>query len=132
MSDLNPKRHLAALTLVVPDYDEAICWYVDILGFQLIEDKNLGAQKRWVLLSAGSGSHLLLAKADGPKQQSSIGNQTGGRVFLFLETDDFWRDYKLYKSKGVFFEEGPRTEPYGIVAVFKDLFGNRWDLIQRR
>ncbi len=100
------------------------------MGFSLIEDTPLSDHKRWVILSPGKGSNLLLAKAATPVQSAAIGNQTGGRVFLFLETDNFARDYAHHKSNGVIFEEEPRQEPYGTVAVFNDKFGNLWDLIE--
>ena len=124
--------HLAAVTLVVRDYDEAIDFYVGTLGFDLVEDTALSAAKRWVLV-APPGAHetrLLLAKADGAEQAARIGNQTGGRVFLFLHTDDFTRDYAAWRARGVAFLEAPRHEPYGTVAVFADPYGNKWDLIQ--
>jgi catechol 2,3-dioxygenase-like lactoylglutathione lyase family enzyme len=133
IKDMNKPRHqrtLATITLVVPDYDEALAWYVNVMGFSLIEDTPLSDNKRWVIVSPGKGSNLLLAKAATSEQSAAIGNQTGGRVFLFLETDDFERDYTLYGRNGVIFEENPRQEPYGTVAVFKDKFGNRWDLIE--
>lgn len=130
MNKPSHQRTLATIALVVPDYDEALAWYVDVMGFSLIEDILLSDTKRWVVVSPGNGSNLLLAKAATPAQSAAIGNQTGGRVFLFLETDDFERDYALYKRNGVIFEEKPRQEPYGTVAVFKDKFGNRWDLIE--
>ncbi|HEV8390778.1 MAG TPA: VOC family protein [Dongiaceae bacterium] len=125
-------QHLAAIALVVSDYDEAIDFYVGTLGFDLIEDTPMSATKRWVLI-APSGSketRLLLAKADGPEQKTRIGNQTGGRVFLFLHTDDFQRDYEAMRARGVRFLEQPRREAYGTVAVFADPYGNKWDLIQ--
>ncbi|WP_119303536.1 VOC family protein [Dongia deserti] len=125
-------QHLAAVALVVPDYDEAIAFYVGKLGFELIEDTRLSETKRWVLV-APPGSHetrLLLAKADSPEQKTRIGNQTGGRVFLFLHTDDFQRDYATMRDRGIRFLEAPRHEPYGTVAVFVDPYGNKWDLIQ--
>ena len=124
------QRTLATIALVVPDYDEALAWYVDVMGFSLIEDTSLSDNKRWIIVSPGKGSNLLLAKAATAVQSAAIGNQAGGRVFLFLETDNFDRDYALYKSNGVTFEQEPRQEPYGTVAVFKDKFGNRWDLIE--
>ena len=123
---------LAHIALVVRDYDEAIDYYTRVMGFELLEDSPRGPGKRWVLVAppGNRGSSLLLAKAANAEQQSRIGNQTGGRVFLFLYTDDFWRDYAAYRAKGVQFREKPRVEPYGIVAVFDDLYGNRWDLLQ--
>ena len=115
------------------DYDEAIKFYVDVLGFTLIEDRFIEAQnKRWVLVAPPGfpETHLLLARAVGEEQSSRIGNQTGGRVFLFLHTDDFWRDFNAFKSKGVVFVREPKEESYGTVAVFEDLYGNLWDLLQ--
>jgi catechol 2,3-dioxygenase-like lactoylglutathione lyase family enzyme len=123
------------IAIVVRDYDEAIGFYVDTLGFELIEDKIIHAQnKRWVVVAPrGSASaRLLLARAVGNEQTSRIGNQTGGRVFLFLHTDDFWRDFGAYKEKGVIFVREPQEEAFGTVAVFRDLYGNLWDLIQPR
>lgn len=121
------------MTVLVRDYDEALAFYTKALGFRVIEDSALGDGKRWVLVGPpGSvGTSLLLAKAITPEQAGSVGNQTGGRVFLFLQTDDFWRDYRSMKSKGVTFREEPREEPYGTVVVFEDLYGNKWDLVQR-
>jgi catechol 2,3-dioxygenase-like lactoylglutathione lyase family enzyme len=127
------KQAIGYVALVVQDYDEAIKFYVDTLGFQLIEDTVIAAQnKRWVLVAppGSSETRLLLACAVGAEQSSRIGNQTGGRVFLFLHTDDFWRDFNEFKSKGVVFVRAPKEESYGIVAVFKDLYGNLWDLLQ--
>jgi catechol 2,3-dioxygenase-like lactoylglutathione lyase family enzyme len=124
---------IGQLALVVRDYDEAIHFYVNVLGFSLIEDRVIPAQgKRWVVLAPrGSiGSRLLLARAVDDEQASRIGNQTGGRVFLFLYTDDFWRDYQAYKARGIIFVREPKAESYGTVAVFKDLYGNLWDLLQ--
>jgi len=127
-------RTIAHVALVVRDYDEAIAFFTTSLRFTLIEDSPLGDGKRWVLVapSPGAGMALLLAKAATPEQQSRIGNQTGGRVFMFLHTDDFERDYREMKARGVEFVEEPRHEPYGTVVVFKDLYGNKWDLVQRR
>ena len=118
---------------LVRDYDKAIDFYVGTLGFTLIEDTYVEARnKRWVLVAppGATESRLLLARAVGEEQSSRIGNQTGGRVFLFLHTDDFWRDYKAYKDKGVLFVREPKEEQYGTVAVFEDLYGNLWDLLQ--
>lgn len=129
------KQTISAVALVVREYDEAITFYVDTLGFRLVEDTVIAAQnKRWVVVAppGSSGAQLLLARAVGEEQSSRIGNQTGGRVFLFLHTDDFWRDYHAYKSKGVVFVRGPVEESYGTVAVFQDLYGNLWDLVQRK
>jgi len=125
-------QHLGAVALVVPDYDEAIAFYVGKLGFDLIEDTRLTNDKRWVLVApkGSSETRLLLAKADGSRQTGAIGNQTGGRVFLFLNTDDFDRDHRAMTDLGVTFLETPRVERYGKVAVFEDPFGNRWDLVQ--
>ena len=116
--------------ITVRDYDEAIAFYVGVLGLDLIEDSPTGG-KRWVVVGHGDGMRLLLARAATPQQEARVGDQTGGRVFLFLETDDFARDHAAYLARGVRFVEGPRTEDYGTVAVFEDLYGNRWDLIQR-
>ena len=127
------KQSIGYVALVVRDYDKAIDFYVGTLGFTLIEDTYIEAQnKRWVLVAppGATESRLLLAQAVGEEQSSRIGNQTGGRVFLFLHTDDFWRDYKTYKDKGVVFVRQPKEEPYGTVAVFEDLYGNLWDLLQ--
>lgn len=126
--------HVAHIALVVRDYDETIAWFTEKLGFTLLEDTPLEPNKRWVVV-APAGSHtpsLVLAKAASPEQVFRIGNQTGGRVFLFLHTDDFARDYAAFKSRGVHFVEEPRHEAYGTVVVFEDLHGNRWDLIERK
>ena len=120
---------ISALALVVPDYDAAIAFYVGRLGFRLTEDLDQG-RKRWVTVEPpGGGTRLVLARAEGPGQTAAVGNQAGGRVFLFLETDDFARDHAAMLAAGVRFEEDPRHEPYGSVAVWRDPFGNRWDLI---
>jgi catechol 2,3-dioxygenase-like lactoylglutathione lyase family enzyme len=127
------KQSIGYVSVVVRDYDEAIRFYVDTLGFSLVEDTYIVAQdKRWVLVAppGSAGTKVLLARASDPEQISRIGNQTGGRVFLFLHTDDFWRDFNAYKAKGVVFVRGPSEEAYGIVAVFRDLYGNLWDLLQ--
>jgi catechol 2,3-dioxygenase-like lactoylglutathione lyase family enzyme len=123
---------LGHVALVVRDYDEALAFYTQILGFRVIEDTPLGGGKRWVLVAPAnsSGTSLLLARAATPEQTSRIGNQTGGRVFLFLHTDDFWRDYNQMKLRNVPFVRGPKDESYGTVAVFEDLYGNKWDLVQ--
>ena len=124
---------IASLALVVRDYDEALAFYVGTLGFTLVEDTYIAAQdKRWVTVvpPGSAGPLLLLARAVGAEQLSRVGNQTGGRVFLFLHTDDFWRDYAAYRSKGVVFVREPTEQPYGTVAVFADLYGNLWDLVQ--
>src|SRR5580765_7029063 len=125
-------QRLGYVALVVRDYDEAISFYTRSLGFQLIEDTDLGNGKRWVLVRppGAEATDLLLARAVNPEQASRIGNQTGGRVFLFLHTDDFWRDYRKMSSQGVKFIRPPSEEAYGTVAVFEDLYGNRWDLLQ--
>ena len=125
------KQHIGAISLLVKDYDEAISFYTEKLNFELIEDTDMGGGKRWVVAAppGSSETRLFLAKAVSPVQESSIGNQTGGRVFLFLHTDDFWRDYESMKANGVRFLEDPRTEAYGTVVVFEDLYGNKWDLL---
>ena len=125
-------RRIATVTLVVADYDEAIAWYTQKLGFTLTDDFDLGGGKRWVTVTptGDASARLLLAQAEGEDQRSRIGDQTGGRVFLFLETDDFWRDHAAMLTKGVAFREAPRAEAYGTVAVFADLYGNLWDLIE--
>lgn len=122
-------RQISAVALVVPDYDAAIAFYVGKLGFALCQDVDQG-HKRWVtVVPPGGGVRLLLARAEGDQQLQAIGNQAGGRVFLFLETDDFARDHAAMLAAGVTFEEAPRHEPYGTVAVWRDPFGNRWDLL---
>ena len=127
------RQSIVHIALVVKDYDEAIDFYVNKLKFELIEDTYQAEQdKRWVIVSppGSNGVSLLLARASKPEQLDFIGNQTGGRVFLFLNTDDFWRDYKRMKSEGIKFIREPKEEDYGIVAVFEDLYGNLWDLLQ--
>lgn len=126
------KQRIANVTLVVRDYDEAIDFYTRKLGFDLIEDTHLTPTKRWVLVApkGSNETRLLLAKADNEGQQSAIGAQTGGRVAFFLFTDDLWRDYHQMQSAGVTFVRPPIQQPYGIVAVFEDLYGNQWDLLQ--
>jgi catechol 2,3-dioxygenase-like lactoylglutathione lyase family enzyme len=127
------KQFIGLVALVVRDYDEAIEFYTKTLDFSLIEDTYIPEQnKRWVVVSppGSNATRLLLARAVGNEQSSRIGNQTGGRVFLFLYTDDFWRDYNNYKSKSVEFVRPPKEESYGTVAVFKDLYGNLWDLVE--
>lgn len=125
---------ISLTTLVVDDYDDAIRFYVDKLGFEVRQDTRLSPTKRWVIVAppaAGAGSSgLLLAQAADDRQRTAVGNQTGGRVALFLQTDDFARDHALFMARGVHFVEQPREETYGTVAVFEDLYGNRWDLIE--
>jgi catechol 2,3-dioxygenase-like lactoylglutathione lyase family enzyme len=125
-------QHIGAVTLLVPDYDVAISYFCGVLGFELVEDRPLDDGKRWVLVRprGAAGTAVLLARAASEEQSQRIGGQTGGRVFLFLETDDSRRDHARYVAAGVEFTEEPRYEAYGTVAVFKDAFGNRWDLIQ--
>ena len=130
-----PNRTLMHVAIVVEDYDDAIKFYTEKLNFELIEDTYQPEQdKRWVLVSPSktSGCTVLLAKANNEIQSAAIGQQTGGRVFLFMQTDDFWRDYNLYLENGVEFVREPKEADYGIVAVFKDLYGNLWDLVERR
>lgn len=126
------KQELVQIALVVKDYDEAIDFYTSKLNFSLIEDTQLSAEKRWVVIAppGSNGAKLLLAKASNEEQLSSVGNQTGGRVFLFLHTDDFWRDYSRMKENGISFIREPIKEPWGTVAVFEDLYGNLWDFIE--
>ena len=126
------KQKIAHIALVVNDYDEAIQFYTKKLNFKLVEDTKLSEEKRWVVIAPPGAreSSLVLAKADTEKQSLSIGNQTGGRVFLFLFTDDFQRDYTAMLEKGVKFVRKPQKEPYGTVAVFEDLYGNLWDLLE--
>ena len=129
------RQSIIHVALVVRDYDEAIDFFCRKLQFSLVEDTYQPEQdKRWVLVAppGSDGVLLLLARASTPEQEASIGNQTGGRVFLFLQTDDFWRDYNAMQSSGIEFVREPKEEEYGTVAVFKDLYGNLWDLIQRR
>ena len=129
-------QNLGYVTLVVRDYDEAITFFTESLGFELIEDTpstdRQGRDKRWVLIAPAqsSGTRILLAKASSPEEATRVGNQTGGRVFLFLHTDDFWRDYRAMLAKEVKFVREPKEEEYGTVAVFEDLYGNKWDLLQ--
>ena len=125
-------QRIAQLALTVNDYDEALAFYVGTLGFEKLEDTDLGGGKRWVRVRppGSNGAGLLLARAVGERQQATVGNQTGGRVFVFLETDDFWRDYHRLVARGVTFVRLPSEESYGTVAVFEDLYGNRFDLIE--
>lgn len=128
-------HRLSQFALTVRDYDDAIAFFVGVLGFTLVEDTDMGNGKRWVRVRPGGqegGPDILLARAVNEAQLASVGNQTGGRVFLFLETDDFQRDYEAWRAKGVEFVRGPSVEAYGTVGVFKDLYGNLWDLIERR
>ncbi len=126
-------RSIALVTLVVREYDEAAIFFTQALRFKVVEDTPLGPGKRWLVVApeGKGGVSLLLAKAASAEQQAHVGSQTGGRVFLFLESDDFWRDHRHMQEHGVRFEEQPREEPYGTVAVFRDLYGNKWDLLQR-
>jgi len=126
------QQKIGNIALLVADYDDAIAFYTSKLQFSLIADTDLGDGKRWIEIAPpnSNGSHLLLAKASNAQQQAAVGNQTGGRVFLFLHTNDFWRDYHAMQAKGVKFNEQPREESYGTVAVFEDLYGNKWDLLQ--
>ncbi|MEM8550897.1 MAG: VOC family protein [Pseudomonadota bacterium] len=122
---------LATVTIVVPDYDEAIAHYCGALGFSLVEDTPLSATKRWVVVAPGEGgAHILLAKADGASQRARVGDQTGGRVAFFLTTDDFAATHQKFSEAGIAFLEAAREEPYGRVAKFRDAFGNLWDLIE--
>jgi len=129
---LTMPRSIATVALVVREYDEAIAFFTKVMRFQLVEDRSMGPDKRWVTVAprGSTGTALLLARAATPEQESHTGNQTGGRVFLFLETDDFEDDYRYLRSHGVRFTEAPREEAYGRVVVFLDLYGNKWDLIQ--
>ena len=129
------RQSIGQISLIVRDYDEAIHFYVQQLGFTLLEDTAMpGQDKRWVVVAppGSEGVQLLLARAVGDAQLSRVGDQTGGRVFLFLYTDDFWRDFNAYQARGVVFVREPKEEPYGTVAVFQDVCGNLWDLIQPR
>ena len=125
-------QRLAHISLVVRDYDEAIAFYVDVLGFELVEDSYQPEQdKRWVVVRpSGGGASILLARASNARQEEFIGDQAGGRVFLFLQTDDFWRDYNDLTTKGIEFLRAPKTADYGVVAVFQELYGTLWDLVQ--
>lgn len=124
---------ISKISLLVRDYDEAIAFFCDTLNFDLLEDTPLSETKRWVVVAPnGTSCALLLAKAKNEEEEKSIGNQTGGRVFLFLESDDFWSDYQAMLERGIEFTEEPREENYGTVVVFLDLYGNKWDLVQNR
>lgn len=133
---MSAQQFLGSMALLVADYDEAIKFFTEKLDFVLVCDEVQSPTKRWVRVrppnntSSNSNSCLLLAKADGELQKTFVGNQSGGRVFLFLHTDDFWRDYKKYLKNGVTFVREPKVEPYGTVAVFVDIYGNMWDLVQ--
>lgn len=132
---MSVKQSIGLAALVVRDYDEALAFYVGTLGFRVVEDISVPEQaKRWVVVAppGSTESRLLLARAVGDEQSSRIGNQTGGRVFLFLSTDDFWRDFRSFKARGVVFVREPKEESYGTVAVFRDLYGNLWDLFEPR
>jgi len=127
------KQSIVHIALVVRDYDEAIDFYVNTLGFELLDDTHQPEQdKRWVVVAppGGCGTTILLARASKPEQEPFVGNQSGGRVFLFLNTDDFWRDFERLKAKGVRIVREPKQQDYGMVAVFADLYGNLWDLLQ--
>ena len=126
------KQYLAHVALIVDDYDDAIAFYTQKIGFELIEDTKLSEEKRWVLVKPKGATEtaILLAKASNTEQESRIGNQTGGRVFIFLNTDNLWRDYHIMIEKGVKFVREPKEEIYGTVAVFTDLYGNQWDLLE--
>jgi len=126
--------YIGYVALLVREYDEAIAYFTQTLRFDLIEDTPLGGGKRWVLLAppGSKETRLLLARASSPAQMARVGDQTGGRVFLFLHTDDFWRQFRDLQSRGVRFLDGPREEAYGTVAVFEDLYGNKWDLLQSK
>jgi len=128
------ERSIGLVTLVVRDYDEALAFFVDALGFAVVEDTPLGGGKRWVVVAppGSQGASLLLAQAVTPEQAAHVGNQTGGRVAFFLHSDDFGRDYQHIQARGVRFAEEPRQEPYGTVVVFYDLYGNKWDLVQHQ
>ena len=124
-------QHIGSISLLVHDYDSAIAWFTEKLGFTLVSDTPLTPEKRWVLVAPpGGGTQLLLAKAAKPEQTARVGDQTGGRVFLFLHTNDFQRDYAAFKARSVTFLEEPRHEAYGTVAVFTDISGNKWDLVE--
>jgi catechol 2,3-dioxygenase-like lactoylglutathione lyase family enzyme len=130
--NIPPSQSIAQITYLVRDYDEAIAFFTQRLGFCLLENTDMGSAKRWVVVRPpnSSGTALLLARAATPEQASCVGNQSGGRVFFFLHTNNFWRDHAAMTARGVRFLESPRTEPYGTVAVFEDLYGNKWDLLE--
>lgn len=134
LSPQNPQRSrsIALVTYLVRQYDEAITFFIEALGFSLMEDTDMGAGKRWVVVrpARSNGVALLLARAATPEQSACVGNQSGGRVFLFLHTDNFQRDHAAMTARGIRFLEPPRAEPYGTVAVFEDLYGNKWDLLE--
>jgi catechol 2,3-dioxygenase-like lactoylglutathione lyase family enzyme len=134
MMDADVAQRLTQFAVIVRDYDEALAFYVDKLGFECVEDTNLGGEKRWVRVRppGSTGAGILLARAASETQRASVGNQTGGRVFVFLETDDFWRDYHALVARGVVFVRSPSEAAYGTVAVFEDLYGNLFDLIGRK
>lgn len=125
-------QQIGHIALLVRDYDEAKAWFCERLGFVVVEDTRISQEKRWLLIAppGSSSTSLLLARASNDRQSQRVGDQTGGRVFLFLHTDDFWRDFHDMQERGVRFCEEPRHESYGTVAVFEDLYGNRWDLLQ--
>ena len=127
-------RSIALVTFVVREYEEALSFFTDALRFTVIEDRQLGEGKRWLAVAPceSTGASLLLAKAATAEQQAHVGNQAGGRVAFFLETSDFWNDYRHMQTHGIKFAEEPRDEPYGRVVVFSDLYGNKWDLLQRK
>mgnify|MGYP003878240693 CR=1 FL=1 len=127
-------QKLAGISLVVKDYDEAIHFYTRVLNFELLEDSKMDEDKRWVMIKpkGEGGCNIVLAQAKNEQELAAVGQQGGGRVWLFLQTDDFDRDYEIYKNNGLIFLETPRDEPYGKVAVFQDIYGNKWDLIQHK
>ena len=127
------KQSIGCVSLLVRDYDEAIKFYTETLSLRVVENEPMGEGRRWVVLAppGSSGAKLLLSKAKNPEEEAAVGRQAGGRVFLFLHTDDFARDYHAMRARGVRFNEEPRSEAYGTVAVFEDLYGNKWDLLMR-
>ncbi|MDA0347440.1 MAG: VOC family protein [Verrucomicrobia bacterium] len=126
------KQNIGYISLIIPNYQEARDYYTGVLNFDLLEDTDLGEGKRWLLVApkGSTGTAIVLAEAKTEDEKQMVGNQGAGRVFLFLHTDDFYRDYKAYREMGVEFLEDPRVEPYGTVAVFQDMFGNKWDLLE--